>query len=63
MDFYPYPFLSGKQMWEMLFKGQEYDALLGALLLVAAFVLLCGIFFGVGCALFAIHNKIVKKKA
>lgn len=62
VDFYPYPFLSGKQMWEMLFKGQEYNALLGALLLAAAFVLLCGIFFGVGCALFAIHNKIVKKK-
>ena len=59
--FYPYPFLNGKQMWDMLFKAKEYNGTYGTLLLVAAVVILSAIFFGVGCALNAIHNKKVKK--
>lgn len=59
--FYPYPFLNGEQMFGMLFKGQEYNPVTGILLLAAAVVLLSGIFFGVGCALNAIHNKRLEK--
>ncbi len=58
VDFYPYPFLSSKQMWDMLFSAKPYDPLLGALLLIAVFIVLCGLFFAISCALFAIHNKI-----
>ena len=59
--FYPYPFLNGRQMWDMLFKGTPYNPTLGLLLLVAAVVIFSGIFFGVACALGAIHNKRVEK--
>ena len=55
--FYPYPFLNGKQMWDMLFKNKPYDSLMGTLLLVAAVVILSGVFFGVACGLNKIHNK------
>lgn len=60
--FYPYPFLSGKQMWAMLFKNKPYSSAGGTLLLAAAVVLLSGIFFGVSCALTAIHNKRIAKR-
>ena len=60
--FYPYPFLSGKQLFAMLFKGQEYNPAIGTALLAAAVVLLCGVFFGVGCGLNAIHNARVKEE-
>lgn len=60
--FYPYPFLNGKQMFDMLFKGQEYSSTTGFILLAAAFVLLLGIFYGAGCGLNAIHNKRINKK-
>lgn len=59
--FYPYPFLSGRQMWDMLFSGKPYNSLAGTLILAAVVVLLSGIFFGVSCALGAIHNKAVSK--
>ena len=59
--FYPYPFLNGQQMWDMLFKDKPYDSAMGTLLLVAAVVLLSAIFFGVSCALGGIHNKRVRK--
>lgn len=59
--FYPYPFLNGQQMFTLLFKDKPYDSATGILLLAAAVVLLSGIFFGVGCALNAIHNKKVDK--
>ncbi len=59
--FYPYPFLNGEQMFAMLFKDQPYNATTGILLLVAAVVLLSGVFFGVGCALNGIHNARIKK--
>lgn len=59
--FYPYPFLNGQQMWDMLFKAKPYDPAMGVLLLVAAVVILSGVFFGVSCALGAIHNKRVEK--
>lgn len=59
--FYPYPFLNGQQMWDMLFKDKPYDSTMGTLLLAAAVVILSGVFFGVSCGLFAIHNKRVKK--
>lgn len=59
--FYPYPFLNGQQMWDMLFKNKPYDSTGGTLLLVAAVVILSGVFFGVSCALGGIHNKRVAK--
>ena len=59
--FYPYPFLNGKQMWDMLFKNKPYDSLMGTLLLVAAVVILSGVFFGVACGLNKIHNKRILK--
>lgn len=59
--FYPYPFLNGRQMWELLFKDKPYNSAAGALILVAVVILLSGIFFGVSCGLGAIHNKIVSK--
>ncbi len=60
--FYPYPFLNGKQMWDMLFAAKPYTEAGGLLLLAAAFILLLAIFLGVGCAFNAIHNKRVKNK-
>ncbi len=60
--FYPYPFLNGKQMWDMLFKNMPYNSTYGTLLLVAAVVILSVVFFGVACALGKIHNKRVEKK-
>lgn len=60
--FYPYPFLNGKQMWDMLFKAKPYDPTMGTLLLVAAVVILSGVFFGVACGLGGIHNKMLDKK-
>lgn len=59
--FYPYPFLNGQQMWDMLFKGKPYNSTIGVLLLVAAVVILSGVFFGVACGLGGIHNKRVRK--
>ena len=59
--FYPYPFLNGKQMWDMLFKAKPYDPTMGVLLLVAAVVILSGVFFGVACGLGGIHNKRLAK--
>lgn len=59
--FYPYPFLNGEQMWQMLFKDKPYDSLIGTLLLIAVVIVLSGIFFGVSTALIAIHNKRVSK--
>ena len=59
--FYPYPFLNGQQMWEMLFKDKPYDSLIGTLMLVAVVIILSGIFFGVSTGLVAIHNKRVSK--
>ena len=59
--FYPYPFLSGKQMWSILFADKPYNSTGGVLLLAAVVIVLSGVFFGVGCALNAIHNKRVKK--
>ncbi len=59
--FYPYPFLSGKQMWNILFADKPYSSAGGVLLLAAVVIVLSGVFFGVGCALNAIHNKRVKK--
>ncbi|MCQ2462764.1 MAG: Pr6Pr family membrane protein [Clostridia bacterium] len=59
--FYPYPFLNGQQMWAMLFKDKPYDSTIGVLLLVAAVVILSGVFFGVACGLGGIHNKRLKK--
>lgn len=61
--FYPYPFLSSHQMWELLFKGKEYAAAPAIGLLVAVVIVLLGLFYGLGCALNAIHNKIVSKYA
>lgn len=61
--FYPYPFLNGQQMWTMLFKEKPYEPLMGTLLLIAAVIILSGVFFGVACALGAIHNKKVKEEA
>ncbi len=60
--FYPYPFLSGRQMWTWIpgLKDQPYNALIGVLLLVAVVIVLSALFFGIGCALNAIHNKRVK---
>ena len=60
--FYPYPFLNGKQMCEFI-PGLEYTPVTGVLLLVAVVVVLSGVFFGVGCALNAIHNARVTKYA
>lgn len=58
--FYPYPFLNGQQMWDMFFKNQPYNPTVGTLMLAAAVVILSGVFFGVSCGLFGIHNKRVK---
>ncbi len=60
--FYPYPFLSGRQMSSMLpgLKDQPYNPVTGVLLLVAVVIILSGVFFGIGCALNAIHNKRAK---
>lgn len=62
--FYPYPFLNGRQMWEFIpgLKGTPYNPLIGVLLLVAVVVVLSAVFFGVGCALNAIHNAAVDRK-
>lgn len=60
--FYPYPFLNGKQMWDMLFKDKPYNSAVGTLLLVAAVVILSGVFFGVACGLGGIHNKMLDRK-
>lgn len=59
--FYPYPFLSGHQMWDMLFKNKPYNPAVGVVLLLVALLILACIFFGVSCGLFGIHNKRVKK--
>lgn len=59
--FYPYPFLSGRQMWDMLFKAKEYNSAAGVLILCIAFIILALIFFGVSCALSGIHNRRVEK--
>lgn len=59
--FYPYPFLSTTQFYAMLFKDKPYDSTIGVLLIVAVVVVLSGVFFGVGCAINAIHNKKVAK--
>ncbi|MBR6701858.1 MAG: Pr6Pr family membrane protein [Clostridia bacterium] len=63
--FYPYPFLSGRQMCSMLpgLRDQPYNPVTGTLLLVAVVIVLSGVFFGIGCALNAIHNKRVKVPA
>ena len=60
--FYPYPFLNGPQMWDMLFKTRPYNPLGGTLLLVAVVIVLSGVFFGVSCGLITIHNKRVNSK-
>ncbi len=62
--FYPYPFLNGRQMYSFIpgLKDQPYNPVTGVLLLVAVVVILSAIFFGVGCALNAIHNKRVKEE-
>ena len=62
--FYPYPFLNGRQMWEFIpgLMGTPYNSVIGILLLVAVVIILSSVFFGVGCGLNAIHNKIVEKK-
>lgn len=57
--FYPYPFLNGAQLCKIL--KMDYTTGKGILLLVVVVVLLSGVFFGVGCALNAIHNKRAKK--
>ena len=60
--FYPYPFLNSRQLWTVLFKDKPYDAVTGVLLLAAVIVALSGIFFGLACALCAVHNKICQRK-
>lgn len=62
VDFYPYPFLSSHQLWETLFRNKPYAAVPGILLLIAVIILFSGIFFGLACALCAVHNKICKKR-
>ena len=61
--FYPYPFLNGRQMWEFIpgLKGTPYNPVTGVFLLVAVVAVLSAVFFGVGCALNAIHNAMVKR--
>ncbi len=60
--FYPYPFLNGRQMFGMLFKDKVYSGAIGVGLLAAVVIILSAIFFGVGCALNAIHNKRIKEE-
>ena len=61
--FYPYPFLSGRQMWEFLpsLAAKPYNPAIGGLMLAAAVAVLSVIFFGVGCGLNAIHNAMVRR--
>ena len=61
--FYPYPFLNSRQLWEILFKDKPYEAGTGVLLLAAVILALCGVFFGLACALCAVHNHRCKKGA
>lgn len=63
VHFYPYPFLNSHQLWETLFKDKPYNAVTGVLLLVAVILALSGIFFGLACALCAIHNRRCQKGA
>ncbi len=60
VHFYPYPFLNSRQLWEILFKEKPYQSLPAVLLLAAVIAALCGIFFGLACALCAIHNKRIR---
>ena len=62
VHFYPYPFLNSRQLWVTLFKDKPYEATTGVLLLVAVIVALSAIFFGLACALCAVHNKICQNK-
>lgn len=61
--FYPYPFLSGRQMWDFIpgLKENPYNPTTGILLIVAVVIVLSAVFFAVGCALNGIHNACVKK--
>lgn len=59
--FYPYPFLSGRQMWSLLFKQKVYNSFIGALILVAVVFVLSGIFFGVSCVLADVRKKTTAK--
>lgn len=61
VDWYPYPFLSSRQLWETLFKNKAYDTVPALLLFAVVFVVLCGIFVAVGIGLNAIHNAKVRK--
>ena len=62
VHFYPYPFLNSRQLWEILFRDRPYRGAPGVALLVAVILALSGLFFGLACALAAIHNKRVREK-
>lgn len=61
INFYPYPFLNGEQLWSYLFKDKPYDSTIGILLLVAVVLIFSLLFFAIGTGLNAIHNKRIKK--
>lgn len=61
VNFYPYPFLNGRQMWTFIFADKEYNGTIGILLLVAVVVIFSAMFFGIGCGLNKIHNATVNR--
>lgn len=61
VDWYPYPFLNSVQLWNILFKNQEYKSTPGMLLFIVVFIVLCLIFVVFGTVLNVIHNRRVKK--
>ena len=62
INFYPYPFLSSKLLWDYIFKNKPYNPQTGIFVLAVVFVILCALFYAIGILLNAIHNKVVKNK-